>query len=78
MRQNLSLGKKIRVMRIIRGIEQNEFAQLVNATRQTVSNWENDHYVPRDKNMEQIKAILHWPGQAEIAFSILAGDEDKQ
>jgi DNA-binding XRE family transcriptional regulator len=78
MRENLSLGKKIRVMRIIRGIEQDEFAQLVDATYQTVSGWENDHHVPHDRNMERIKAVLRWPDedQAQIAFAILADTRD--
>jgi len=74
MRRNLSPGKKIRVMRIIRGIEQEKFAQMVGVSYQTVSSWENDHHIPHDRNMERIKAALHWPSdedQVEAAFSIL-------
>lgn len=61
-------------MRIARGISQEELARRVGATYQTVSSWENDHSVPRDGNLEKIKAVLGWTDQAEVAFGILAGD----
>lgn len=69
-------GKQIEIMRIVRGISQEEFAELVGVTYQTVSCWQNDHNIPRDENLEKIKAALAWPSddQAEVAFGILAGD----
>jgi transcriptional regulator with XRE-family HTH domain len=74
MSRNLGLEKKIRIKRLARGITQEEFASLIGVSYQTVSSWENGHSVPRDKNLEKIKAILGWSDQAEVAFGILAGD----
>ena len=76
MSKNLTLGKRIHIMRTAQGIERDEFARLVGVSPVTVSMWENDRSVPFAKNLEKIKAALTWPpdDQAEVAFSILAGD----
>jgi len=75
MRTNLSLGKRIHIMRTAQGIERDEFARLVGVSPVTVSMWENDRSVPFARNLEKIKAILGWPSndQAEVAFGILVG-----
>ena len=76
MSKNLTLGKKIHILRTVQGIKRDKFAGLVGVSPVTVSMWENDRSVPRDGNLERIKAILNWPSddQAEVAFGILAGD----
>lgn len=42
----MSLGNKIREIRKINGLTQEQFAQKFHVTRQTVSNWENDKNYP--------------------------------
>lgn len=50
----MKLGNKIRVIRLSKGMTTAEFGKLVNATKGTISKWENDKYQP---NPERIKRI---------------------
>lgn len=71
----ITLGKQLQAMRIIRGYNQAKFARSVGYTPQTYSSFENDHVIPPDDRLREIKAALGWPSddQAEVAFGILAG-----
>ena len=40
------LSENIKELRIVKGINQVEFARALNVTKQCVSNWENDYVVP--------------------------------
>ena len=42
----LSLNENIKKLRIAKGLNQVEFAKILNVTKQCVSNWENDNVVP--------------------------------
>ena len=42
----MNIGSTIRNIREERGLSQEQFAELFHVTRQTVSNWENDHNYP--------------------------------
>lgn len=72
----LTLGKQIKIMRTVRGLNQGELAEKIGKAQVTLSYIENDHVAPTPETMKTIKAILCWPSddQAEIAFSILAHD----
>ena len=79
----VSLGKRIKVMRAIRGLKQWELAEKADVRQPTLSEFEHDKTRPCEDTMERIKAALHWPSdesQVDVAFSILAnaGDGDKQ
>ena len=41
-----ALNENIRNLRLARGLNQVEFAKLLNVTKQCVSNWENDNVLP--------------------------------
>ena len=73
MTDKVTLGRRLQVMRIIRGHKQGKFARSVGYAPQTYSLFENDHEVPPDDRLQEIKAALGWPSdeQAEIAFDIL-------
>lgn len=49
-----TLHENIRELRIQRGLNQVEFAQKMNVTKQCVSNWENDNVLP---SVEMLKKI---------------------
>jgi len=76
MGSELALGKKIKIMRTVRGLSQGELAKKIGKAQVTLSYIENDHVAPTPETMQTIKAILSWPpdDQAEIAFAILAND----
>lgn len=74
MTEQLTLGKQIKIMRTVRGLNQGELAQKIGMAQVTLSYIENDHVAPTPKRMEMIKAVLSWPSDAETAFSILAND----
>ena len=42
----LFLNENIKKLRISRGLNQVEFAKILNVTKQCISNWENDNVVP--------------------------------
>ena len=75
----VSLGKRIKVMRAIRGLKQGELAEEADVRQPTLSEFEHDKTRPCEDTLERIKAALRWPSddQAEIAFAILAGDGDE-
>lgn len=48
------LGERIRAVRISRKLTQVEFAKILNVSKQSVSNWENDEVVPALQMIKQI------------------------
>ena len=73
----VTLGKQIRIMRILKGINQGELARLAGIHQPTLSGYETDKFLPSEKTLRKIKAVLPWPsdGQIEAAFSILVDDD---
>lgn len=52
------LGEKIWRLREKRGLSQEEFAELLGVSRQTVSNWENDRATPDAYKLKQLCEVL--------------------
>jgi len=76
MTDKVTLGRKIHIMRIIRGISQGELARRLKMHQPTLSSFERDHTKPSDDTLERIKTELDWPSddQVEAVFEILVGD----
>lgn len=76
MTNGLTLGKKIKMMRVARGLSQGKLARMIGMPQVTLSYVENDHVAPTPEKLEVIKAALTWPDedQAEAAFAVLMGD----
>jgi len=73
----VSLGKRIKAMRAIRGLKQWELAEKADVRQPTLSEFEHDKTRPCEDTLERIKAALYWPSdedQVDAAFSFLAGD----
>ena len=73
----VSLGKRIKVMRAIRGLKQWELAEKADVRQPTLSEFEHDKTRPCEDTLERIKAALHWPSdedQEDAAFAFLADD----
>ena len=49
-----SLNENIRNLRIARGLNQVEFAKVLEVTKQCISNWENDNIGPSVEMLEKI------------------------
>lgn len=47
-------SKQIKRIRLAKGLEQNEFADAVGVSRQTISNWETGLKLPSAKNIKKI------------------------
>lgn len=79
MTDKITLGRRLQAMRVLRGYNQAKFARSVGYAPQTYSLFENDHVIPPNDKLQEIKVALGWPpdDQAEIAFDILAGDGDE-
>ena len=68
----MELGNRIKTLRQNMGLSQEELADAVYVTRQTVSNWEND------KSYTDIKSLLLLAGHFGVSLDILVkGDVEK-
>jgi DNA-binding XRE family transcriptional regulator len=74
MVDSVSLGRRIKTLRIVRNIEQRVLAERVGLNQTSLSCIENDHVIPRPKNLLAILSELGWSEDMEFAFSILADD----
>lgn len=54
----MTLGNKIQEIRLARGMSQEQFGELLNTTRQTVSKWELNQVVPDLKNIIAISRLF--------------------
>lgn len=53
------MGKKIKVMRIKRGLTQKQLAELLGVKQQNVSDWERSLRSPSVKNLKKLSEILN-------------------
>ena len=56
-----ALNENIKELRIQRGLNQVEFAQKMNVTKQCVSNWENDNVLPSIEMLLKMADFLRYP-----------------
>ena len=54
----MTFGEMIRTARREKSITQQDLADWMNVSRQTVSNWENDRTLPERESMEQLEDLL--------------------
>ncbi len=64
------LGEKIWRLREKRGLSQEELAELLGVSRQTVSNWENDRATPDAYKLKQLCETLHVSADALLETDI--------
>ena len=55
----MEIGKKLQRSRIDAGLTQEQAAEALDVTRQTVSNWENGKTYPDIKNIIDISELYH-------------------
>ena len=53
------MGKKIKAMRIKRGLTQKQLAELLGVKQQNVSDWERGERSPSVKNLKKLAQILN-------------------
>jgi len=68
----MTYGQKLRIIRAMHGLTQDEVAQLTGIPREVISGLENDHIAPSEHYRRKIESGLGWPTFAEQAFSLLA------
>ena len=68
----LALNENIKKLRLVRGINQVEFAKILCVTKQCVSNWENDNVVP---SIEMLCKIADFFG---VSTDYLLGRSEKR
>jgi transcriptional regulator with XRE-family HTH domain len=56
---NKSLPGQLKALRVLRGMERDEFARRVGVTRQAVEHWESGRRTPPLKKLEKVAAVLH-------------------
>ena len=66
-----SLSENIRRLRLLRGLNQAQFAKLIGVTKQCVSNWENDNVLPSIEMLLKISDIF------KVSTDYLLGREKK-
>ncbi len=64
------LGEKIWRLREKRGLSQEEFAELLGVSRQTVSNWENDRATLDAYKLKQLCEVLHVSADALLETDV--------
>jgi transcriptional regulator with XRE-family HTH domain len=57
----MTLGEKIRHIRRTKRRTQKELAQQIGLTKAQLSRWEQDHVVPRTRNLQDLAAALEVP-----------------
>lgn len=67
-------GGQLRLIRLARGLTQEELGQLAGINHATISQLEHRGGTPQDKTMQKLKAALEWPDDADVAFMILMGE----
>ena len=55
----MDLGKKIMTMRNEKNLSQEQLAEKLNVTRQTISNWENGSKIPSAETLDRLSEILN-------------------
>ena len=53
------MGKKIKAMRIKRGLTQKQLAELLGVKQQNISDWERGERSPSVKNLKKMAEILN-------------------
>ena len=65
------LSKRIRELRLFLGLNQVQFGQVLNVTKQTISNWENDNIQPSVEMLTKIVNIQPEINSLVFSTSIL-------
>lgn len=55
----MSTGQKIQKLRVRANLSQEEFAEMVHVSRQTISKWENDVCIPSIQNLLVICKLMN-------------------
>jgi len=58
MNENIYIGDLIKESRHIRNMNQEELANIIGCSLNTVSRWENNHYVPSLPDIQKISEVL--------------------
>ena len=74
----MDLGRSIKTVRVAQGMQQIELAERVGVSQSYMSRVESNLVVPTEPQLEQIKAVLHWPDRADEALEILGGNGEAQ
>ena len=79
----LTVGLRIKNIRETRGVNQKEFAKLINATVPAVSNWENGRSLPNNERLKRIAELggiavneLLYGSPKEFAYNVLIKELD--
>lgn len=59
MNTNNKIGKAIKKERIKLGLTQSELGDILNVSKQTVSNWENGNRTPDTTTLEKLAQLFH-------------------
>lgn len=54
----MTVGKKIRALRVLENMSQQELADRLNVSRVRVCNWENDKGVPNTENVKKLAEVF--------------------
>lgn len=68
----MNFAAKLRTMRALRDMSQQELAELLEIDRRQVSMLESGIMLPSPELEQEIREALAWPESAERAFEILA------
>ncbi len=62
------LGKRIKELRLSLGLNQIEFGEILNVTKQSVSNWENENILPSIEIL--LKIVNHFSVSADYLLGL--------
>ena len=63
-----TLGQKLYKLRVIRGLTQDKFADLVGVSRQTIYKWEYDVIHPSSENIAKLAEVLQIDNKALLVY----------
>lgn len=67
----LTLNENIKKLRVVRGLNQVEFAKILGVSKQCVSNWENDNVMP------SIEMLVRIADYFNVTTDFVLGRSDK-
>ncbi len=70
----MEFGRRLRMMRALRGIDQKELARRTGIPNWVLSNIETSKMLPTPETEAKVRDALHWPARADEAFATLEGD----
>ena len=71
-------GQKLRILRALNSLSQEDLGKKIGVTRQTINNWENNRSRPNDYELDKLSNLLQNPMDVEVSEEEVKIDKAKK